>query len=140
MKWRERISVALAALVVALGVSVVAAQPAAAGVNDCLAGRYCVWTNQGFGGLPDYYWTIPAGSGGFCVNYGPGLNDQVDSNAIRGGRSATQYRNANCSGNTINTIVTAGDWNDECGGWGTAWACYFEGQGQYLPSSAWIIK
>lgn len=132
----KRISVVLA---MATAILLIGATSAIAAQNDCLAGRYCVWTDQGWGGTPDYYWTIPGGSGGFCVNYGPGLNDNVDSNVIKGGRSATQYRHANCTGNTINFISTSGDWNDSCGG-PTAWACYFEGAGAYLPSSAWLIK
>lgn len=132
----KRLLVILAVVVAGVGI---AATPAQAGQNDCGAGRYCVWTNQGWSGAPTYYWTIPSGSGGFCVNYGGGLNDQVDSNVIKGGRSATQYQHANCSGSVVNFISTSGDWNDSCGG-PTAWACYFEGAGAYLPSSAWIIK
>lgn len=116
-----------------------ASTPAVAAQNDCTTGRYCVWTNDNWSGFPSYYWTIPGGSGGYCINYGPGLNDNVDSNVIKGGRSATQYRHANCTGNTVNFISTSGDWNDSCGG-PTAWACYIEGAGAYLPSSVWIIK
>ena len=72
-----------------------------------------------------------------CVNYGGTLNDKVDSNKINGARSATQYRDANCSGSTVSYISTGQI--GQCGG-ATAWACYWEGAGSYLPSSAWIIK
>jgi hypothetical protein len=134
----------LVVAVVAMAAVAVAATPAQATVSQCPTGVnvYCVWSGWNHPGAPTYYWTWSGGSGGFCVNYGPGLNDNVDSLALRTGRSVTQYRDANCSGNAVSfhysQISGNTPWYGSCGGW--AWACVTDGAGGYLPSSAWIIK
>lgn len=141
MTWRNRITVTLALLGVLLGAGAVAAAPAQAGTGDCAWGRVCVWKVAGHIGAPAYYWTVPSGSGGVCFNYGAGLNDQVDSIAVKGGRSATQYRDANCSGNAVSFhygITYGSPWYGSCGGFG--WACVHDGGGGWLPSSVWVIK
>lgn len=140
---KKRILTILALSAVLLGVWAV---PAQAGVTQCPTGVnvYCVWTNASFSGAPSYYWTWSSGgSGGFCVNYGSGLNDNVDALALRTGRSVTQYRDAGCSGTALSfhysQISGNTPWYGNCSG-SPAWACTWEGAGSYLPSSAWIIK
>lgn len=138
---RKRLVAFLALLGAILLVSAAVATPAHAALSDCDTDQYCVWTVGAQIGGEAYHWTVPGGSGGFCVNYGPGLNDKVDSLALRQGRSVTQYRDANCSGTTVSFHYGEGygtPWNGSCGA--QAWACQWEGIGSYLPSSAWIIK
>jgi hypothetical protein len=139
---------ALAVLTAALTIGAVAATPASAAKSDCPgAGYYCVWTGWSHAGVPAYYWDIPtSGTGGYCVNYGGSLNDNVDSNYITGtdALSVTQYRDANCSGTAVSfnrPSYYGGPNAGACQHSGfEAWACFSDGWGSYLPSSAWIIK
>jgi hypothetical protein len=137
---RKRLLAILAGLALGLTGVAVTAAPAQASTADCEFGQFCVWTVAGHVGGEAYHWTVPSGSGGYCVNYGSGLNDKVDSLALKGGRSVTQYRDANCSGNTVSFhySIPTSPWYGSCGS--QAWACTWEGIGSYLPSSAWIIK
>lgn len=137
----KKLRLVTVAVAIALGLGLVVATPAQASVLDCPAGKYCVWYGTNHGGTPAYYWTVPGGSGGFCVNYGGSLNDNIDSTALKGGRSVTQYRDANCSGNTVSFHYSEAHgypFFGSCGGAG--WACLWDGGGSWLPSSAWIIK
>lgn len=142
---RRRISTIAMALLVALGVIGVAATPAQAAASDCAIPRICVWDNTHFPGTPTYYWTIPATpAGGYCINYGGSLNDNVDAIVIKGGRSATLYQNANCSGETVQFVarpIYGGPEQLSCGAnnGGDNWACLpgFPGE---LPSSMWVIR
>lgn len=130
------------AVLTMLAASAVAAQ---ASSSDCAPSgqrRFCVWTNGYFSGVPSYYWTVPTGSGGFCVEFGGSLNDNVDSAAISGARSATMYEHAGCSGMAVIYLAPTafgGPWKENCWSWLDNWACAW-GQPGKLPSSAWIIK
>lgn len=137
----KRLAVVAVALSALLLGSAAVATPASAAVNDCTVPRFCVWDSEGYGGLPDYYWTVPTGTGGYCINFGGSLNDNVDAAVIKGGRSATLYENAGCSGATAGFLARpayggpeALDCDDTA-----AWAC-FPIQSGALPSSVWVIK
>jgi hypothetical protein len=143
----KRLMTVLALAGVMVAASAVAATPAQAAKSDCPgAGYYCVWNGWNWAGSPAYYWDIPtAGTGGYCVNYGGSLNDNVDSNYITGtdALSVTQYRDANCSGSTVSfnrPTFYGGPAAGACQQTSAAWACFSDGAGSYLPSSAWIIK
>lgn len=148
MRMRDRILAILMLTVSILGASAIAAAPAQASQSDCPgAGYYCVWNGWSHAGSPAYYWDIPtSGTGGYCVNYGGSLNDNVDSNYITGtdALSVTQYRDANCTGSTVSfnrPSYYGGPAAGSCSsGSFWAWACFTDGGGSYLPSSAWIIK
>lgn len=140
----KRILIILAVAAALVGISAV---PAQAIVNDCTTGRFCVWKNAYFTGLPDYYWTVAGGSGGYCVEFGGTLNDNIDSAVIKHGsqnpRSVTLYEHAGCSGTpvyflapTVHGGPQAGSAHDS----GTDnWAPNWSLPGK-LPSSAWIIR
>ena len=142
---RKRLLAFAAMLALTLGV---AATPAHAAQSDCPAvGYLCVWNEANWGGSPDYYWAISsAGTGGYCINYGGSLNDNVDSLKITGNTalSVTQYQDANCSGSTVSFNRPAyygGPSAGACASLGfEAWACFWDGAGSYRPSSAWVIK
>lgn len=141
---KARLAAIGAVLLLAFGGAVAVAAPAQASDGDCLTGRLCVWHNYNYPGSPVYYWTISGGSGGYCVNFGGSLNDNVDSWTIKSeafGRSATMYSNANCSGTPISYIAPT--WNGgpskmNClsGSWSTH-SCI---NGAHQGSSAWIIR
>lgn len=139
---RKRILALLGTIVLGLGLAVAVSSPASAHWSDCGPQGprvFCVWKNPLASGTPSYYWTWSAGSGGFCVNYSGTLNDQIDALELNGARSVTQYRDANCSGNTVSThVANGGTVGGVCGNWG--WSCVVDGGGGWLPSSAWIIK
>lgn len=142
-RWRMRAAVLFVAFVSVFAAS---ATPASASHDQCPSGGYwCVWNEANFAGAPDYYWTITsAGTGGFCVNYGGSLNDNVDSAKVTGSTalSVTQYRDANCSGTTVSFMRPSFYGGPDRGQCAVieSWACFWDGQGSYRPSSAWIIK
>lgn len=141
----KKLLMALVTVGVFLGVTATAAS---ASHDQCPSGGYwCVWNEANFAGAPDYYWAIPsAGTGGYCINYGGSLNDNVDSAKVTGSTaySVTQYRDANCSGTAVSYMEPAyygGPDRGACGSAGfSAWACFWDGAGSYRPSSAWVIK
>lgn len=143
MTIRKRIVLLLAVFAAMLGAGAVAATPAQAFANDCTYTRFCVWTNYYYNGAPAYYWTIPSGSGGYCVDFGGSLNDNVDSAVIKGGRSATLYEHAGCNGQTVAFLAQTqygGPWALSCSDYvADNWACSWSLPGK-LPSSAWLLK
>lgn len=134
----------LAVLAIALAMLVataVAASPASASAAQCAPNgerRVCVWFSSNFSGGPDYYWTIPTGTGGLCINFGAAVNDKVRSWHISAGpRSATMYQHANCSGSANSFIGNPSPTGDVC--FSTAW---WPGCANSLNqgSSFWVLK
>lgn len=143
MTWRKRILATLALATALIGVG---ATSAVAAQSNCPSGGYyCVWDEANWAYGPDYYWQITsAGTGGFCVNYLNAIADNVDSNKITGNTalSVTQYANLNCSGSTVSfhrPDFYGGPSAGQCAII-ASWACFWDGQGSYKPSSAWIVK
>lgn len=136
----KRALIILATLVALTGL---AAVPAQAAVSDCIVPRVCVWINPEFSGAPAYYWTIPTGSGGMCLEFGGSLNDNVDSAVIKGGRSATLYEHGGCGGQAVFFLARpayGGPETGKCNQSVDNWACTnFTSPGK-LPSSIWVIK
>lgn len=98
--------------------------------------RVCVWFSKTFSGPPDYYWTIPTGTGGYCTNFGSFLNDKVRSWVITAGpRSATMYQHAGCSGLANSFIGNPAPDEDSCYSW---WPGCSNGLDQ--GSSFWVLK
>lgn len=140
MTFRKRLGVFVAGLLLALGVSAVAAAPASAAFGDCnISPRVCVWSSSTAWGNPSYYWTVSSGTGGYCVNFGVAINDLMKAMKITGGRSATMYQNAGCSGNPNAIVSTTGTAPTQITCYSSAWwpSCT---TGLNQGSSIWIIR
>ena len=132
---RKRIGVFMAALIVALGLSAVAASPALA-VGDACGGQHiCLWQSANPGGYsPD--WSIQSPSYSQCINLPGYMNDRVGAMKLTWGWSLTLYEHGGCGGIGIATVWSGGFINCQSGSWYHAhwWdGCYVPG-----GSSVWF--
>jgi hypothetical protein len=129
---KRRILAFATLLVMALGVSTVAASPAFAEGEACPGTGYiCVWTTSFPGySAPAWQWFTPNSSG--CINFTGGagfLNDQVRAIKLTWDWSATLYEHGNCGGNAkvtvwngqIKTCWNTVEWKFGCMGGSSIW-------------------
>lgn len=89
-----RVGVFLAALLVMVGLVVVAPSTAASASTSCAAGQLCTYWDADFQGAM-YFYTVPAGT---CWQIGAPWNDNISSVYNRSGLKVTFYSGSSCDG------------------------------------------